>query len=45
MMPIPATSTDSAAIPQTLLDAYALLAWRAMLTEVNLSPAGSGRSH
>ena len=38
MMPIPATSTDSAAIPQTLLDAYALLAWRAMLTEVNLSP-------
>lgn len=38
MMPIPATSTKSAVLPQDLPEAYATLAWRAMLTEVNLSP-------
>ena len=38
MMPIPATSTNNAVLPLDLPDAYATLAWRAMLTEVNLSP-------
>ncbi|MGB7800993.1 triphosphoribosyl-dephospho-CoA synthase CitG [Buttiauxella sp.] len=37
-MPILATSTNNAALPLVLPDAYATLAWRAMLTEVNLSP-------
>ena len=35
MMPIPATSTNNAVLPLDLPDAYATLAWRAMLTEVN----------
>ncbi|EBJ0752093.1 triphosphoribosyl-dephospho-CoA synthase [Salmonella enterica] len=38
MMPIPANPTNASIQPQSLYDAWADLAWRAMLTEVNLSP-------
>lgn len=38
MLPIPDTHGETTALPRTLFDAYAHLAWRAMLTEVNLSP-------
>lgn len=38
MPPIPAMPSETSALPHTLFDAYAHLAWRAMLTEVNLSP-------
>ncbi|CBG87403.1 triphosphoribosyl-dephospho-CoA synthase CitG [Citrobacter rodentium] len=38
MLPIHATSADTTALPHSLFDAYGHLAWRAMLTEVNLSP-------
>ncbi|MTH44870.1 triphosphoribosyl-dephospho-CoA synthase CitG [Intestinirhabdus alba] len=37
-MPIPAYPADADALPKALFDGYAHLAWRAMLTEVNLSP-------
>ncbi|HBP8162062.1 TPA: triphosphoribosyl-dephospho-CoA synthase, partial [Salmonella enterica subsp. enterica serovar Typhimurium] len=38
MMPIPANPTNASIQPQSLYDVWADLAWRAMLTEVNLSP-------
>ncbi|EEU8441129.1 triphosphoribosyl-dephospho-CoA synthase, partial [Salmonella enterica] len=38
MMPIPVNPTNASIQPQSLYDAWADLAWRAMLTEVNLSP-------
>ncbi len=38
MMPIPANPTNASIQPRSLYDAWADLAWRAMLTEVNLSP-------
>ncbi|XPE68404.1 triphosphoribosyl-dephospho-CoA synthase [Shigella boydii] len=37
-MPMPATSTKTTKLATSLIDEYALLGWRAMLTEVNLSP-------
>ncbi|HFK4763302.1 TPA: triphosphoribosyl-dephospho-CoA synthase CitG [Citrobacter farmeri] len=38
MLPIPNMAVETTALPRTLCDAYGHLAWRAMLTEVNLSP-------
>lgn len=38
MQPMPAMSVETTAVPHTLFEAYGHLAWRAMLTEVNLSP-------
>jgi triphosphoribosyl-dephospho-CoA synthase len=38
MMPIPATSTNNAVLPLICLMLTQRFAWRAMLTEVNLSP-------
>lgn len=38
MLPIPNMPVETTALPRTLFDAYSHLAWRAMLTEVNLSP-------
>lgn len=38
MLPIPAMPVETTALPATLFEAYGHLAWRAMLTEVNLSP-------
>lgn len=38
MLPIPNMPVETTALPRTLCDAYGHLAWRAMLTEVNLSP-------
>ncbi|POT58233.1 triphosphoribosyl-dephospho-CoA synthase [Citrobacter amalonaticus] len=38
MQPIPEMPAETSALPHALFDAYAHLAWRAMLTEVNLSP-------
>ncbi|HFZ8993756.1 TPA: triphosphoribosyl-dephospho-CoA synthase CitG [Citrobacter freundii] len=38
MMPTHATSTDKATLPHSLFATVATLGWRAMLTEVNLSP-------
>lgn len=37
-MSMPATSTKTTKLATSLIDEYALLGWRAMLTEVNLSP-------
>lgn len=37
-MSMPATSTKTTKLATSLIDEYALLCWRAMLTEVNLSP-------
>jgi triphosphoribosyl-dephospho-CoA synthase len=37
-MSMPATSTKNTKLATSLIDEYALLGWRAMLTEVNLSP-------
>lgn len=37
-MSIPVNPTNASIQPQSLYDAWADLAWRAMLTEVNLSP-------
>ena len=36
-MSMPATSTKTTKLATSLIDEYALLGWRAMLTEVNLS--------
>lgn len=38
MMPMPITLADTANLSRARIDAWALLAWRAMLTEANLSP-------
>lgn len=38
MLPTPDMPIRTTALPHTLFDAYGHLAWRAMLTEVNLSP-------
>jgi len=38
MLPIPETPTANGTLPRTLFNAWGHLAWRAMMTEVNLSP-------